>query len=127
MISGIVIRRLLIQAFMWPQLVIKIDPALGFVEKFSQRAIGPTSGYSELKYANEPFCITIVCGRPRSTHGALKSFHQERRSRLLGSILAALIRMKDGSRNRELNLVDRGNHQVGTHLIIKRQRKTMAC
>jgi hypothetical protein len=54
MISGIVIRRLLIQALMWPHLGIKIDPALGFVEEFSQRAIGPASGYSELKYANEP-------------------------------------------------------------------------
>jgi|GEM_PF-7070982 len=64
MISGIVIRRLLMQALMWPQLVIKINPALCFAEKFSQRAIGPAFGYSELENANKPFCIAIVCGCP---------------------------------------------------------------
>src|SRR5712692_9268435 len=35
--------------------------------------------------------------------------------------------MKDGARNRELNEFDRGNYQIRTHLIIKRQRQAMAC
>lgn len=48
MTSSIVIRRLLIQALMWPQLGIKIDPALGFPQKLFQRAIGPTFGYADV-------------------------------------------------------------------------------
>jgi hypothetical protein len=127
MISGILIRRLLTQSFMRPVLIIKIDPALGFLQKLSQCAIGPAFGYSELKNANKPLCVAIVCRRPCSTHRAHEAFPQEHRSRLLGSILAALIRMKDGARNRELNELDRRNHQIRTHLIVKRQRKAMTC
>jgi hypothetical protein len=32
MISGILIRRLLLQTLMWPVLVIKIDPVLGSIQ-----------------------------------------------------------------------------------------------
>src|SRR6267154_772413 len=77
MISGIVIRRLLMQSLMRPVLVIKIAPALGFPQKLSQRAIGPAFGYSELKHAHKPFCIAIVCGCSCSTHGTLEAFLQE--------------------------------------------------
>jgi hypothetical protein len=68
MLSGIVVRRLLMQALMWPILIIKIDPALSFPQKLSQGTIGPAFGYSELKNANEPFCVAIVGGRPCSAH-----------------------------------------------------------
>ena len=121
MLTGIVIRRLLMQSFMRPVLVIKIDPALSFPQKLSQGTIGPAFGYRELKNANEPFCVAIVGGRPCSAHRPREAFCQECHSRLLRSILAALIRMKDGARNRELHEFDRGNHQVCPHLIIKRQ------
>src|SRR5260370_32481505 len=127
MISGIVIRRLLLQPFMRPVLVIKIAPALGFPQKLSKRAIGSAFGYGELKYANKPFCIAIVGGCSRSTHGALEPFHQESSSCFESSILAPLIRMKDGAWYRKLNEFDSRNHQVCTHLIVKCQRKAMSC
>ncbi len=126
MTSSILIRRLLIQALMWPQLVIKIDPALGFPQKLSQCAIGPAFGYGELEQAHKPLGVAIIGGRSCSAHRTYEAFRQERRSRLLRSILAALIRMKDSARNRELNKLDRGHHQIRTHLIIKRQREAMA-
>src|SRR6266571_5270042 len=127
MLFSILVRRLLMQALMWPILMIKIDPALGFPQKISQRPIGPAFGYSELKNANEPFCVAVVGGRSCAANRTHEAFHQERRSRLLSSILAALIRVKDGARNQELNQFDRGNNQIRTHLIIKSQRKAMAC
>ena len=127
MISGIVIRRLLMQSLMRPKLVIKIAPALCFPQKLSQRAIGPALRYGELKHTDKPFCIAIVCGCPCSTHGAWEAFHQESGSCFESSILAALIRMKDGARYRKLNEFDSRNHQVCTHLIVKCERKAMSC
>src|SRR2546427_17243 len=127
MISGIVIRRLLLQSLMRPVLVIKIAPVLGFPQKLSKCAIGPAFGDSELKHANKPFCIAIVCGCSCSTHGPLESFPQESGSCFESSILAALIRMKDGARHRKLHEFDGRDNQVCTHLIVKRERKTMSC
>src|SRR5712692_9028412 len=127
MISGIMIRGLLMQCFMRPVLVIKIAPALSFSQKFSQCTIGAAFGYSELKHANKPFCIAIVCGCSCSTHGTLESFHQESGSCFESSILAPLIRMKDGAGHRKLNEFDGRDHQVCTHLIVKRKRKAMSC
>src|SRR5258708_36871490 len=106
---------------MRPVLVIKIDPALSFLQKLSQRTIRPAFGYSELENANKPLGVAIVCGRACSAHRTHEAFHQEGRSRLLRSILASLIRMKDGARDRERNELDRGHHQIRTHLIIKCQ------
>src|SRR5712692_576967 len=121
MISGIVIRRLLMQRFMRPKLVIKIAPALCFLQKLSKRVIGSAFGYSELKHANKPFCIAIVGGCSCSTHRTLKSFHQESASCFESSILAPLIRMKDGAGYRKLNEFDGRDNQVCTHLIVKRK------
>src|SRR6266487_1016165 len=115
------------QALMWPLLVIKIDPTLGFPKKLSLCSIGPAFRYGELENANKPLGVAIVCRCPCSTHRSHEAFRQECRSCLLSSILAALIRMKDGARNRELHELDRRNHQIGTHLIIKRQRQAMTC
>src|SRR5712691_7750823 len=127
MISGILIRRLLMQSLMRPVLVIKIAPALGFPQKLSKRAIGAAFGYSQLKHANKPFCIPIVCGCSCSTHGTLESFHQESGSCFESSILAPLIKMKDGARHRKRNEFDGRDNQVCTHLIVKRERKAMSC
>src|SRR5258708_16606045 len=127
MISGIVIRRLRMQALMRPELVIKSAPALGLLQKRSKRVIGSAFGYSELKHANKPFCIAIVCGCSCSTHRTLESFHQESGSCFESSILAPLIRMKDGAGYRKLNEFDGRDHQVCTHLIVKRKREAMSC
>jgi hypothetical protein len=119
MISGIVIRRLLKQALMRPKLVIKIAPALDCQQKLSKRVIGSAFGYSELKHANKPFCVAIVCGCSCSTHRTLESFHQESGSCFESSILVPLIRMKDGPGYRKLNKFDGRDHQVCRHLIVK--------
>src|SRR5881396_1062716 len=111
---------------MRPVLIIKIAPALCCPQKLSKRAIRLTCGYSELKYANKPFCVAIVCGCSCSTHGALEPFHQESGSCFESSILAPLIRMKDGACYRKLNEFDSRNHQVCTHLIVKCERKAMS-
>src|SRR5712692_2560207 len=91
MISGIMIRGLLMQCFMRPVLVIKIAPALSFSQKFSQCTIGAAFGYGELRHANKAFCIAIVCGCSCSTHGTLEAFPQESGSCFQSSILAALV------------------------------------
>src|SRR5258708_8212363 len=113
------------QSFMRPVLVIKIAPALSFSQKFSKRTIGAAFGYGELKHANKPFCVAIVCGCSCSTHGALESFPQESGSCFESSILAALISMKDSAGHRKLHEFDGRNNQVCTHLIVKRQRQAM--
>src|SRR5260370_9315764 len=115
------------QSFMRPVLVIKIAPALSFSQKFSKRTIGAAFGYGELKHANKPFCVAIVCGCSCSTHGALESFPQESGSCFESSILAALISMKDSAGYRKLHEFDGRDNQVCTHLIVKRQRQAMSC
>src|SRR5258708_40270319 len=112
---------------MRPALIIKITPAPCFPQKLSKHAIGPSFGYSELTYANKPFCIAIVGGCSCSTHRTLESFHQESGSCFESSILAPLIRMKDGAGYRKLNEFDGRDHQVCTHLIVKRKREAMSC
>ncbi len=115
------------QAFMRAVLVIKIDPALGFPQKLSQCAIGVAFGDGELEDAHKALGVAIVGGHACPAHRAHEAFLQKRRSRLLGSILAALIRMKDGARHPELHELDRGDDQVGTHLIVKGQGEAVAC
>src|SRR5437016_6297207 len=99
MISGMVIRRLLLQALMWPILIIKIDPALGFPQELPKCAIGTTFGNGKLEHAHKPLGVAIVGRGSCATHRAHEAFRQERCSRLLRSILAALIGIKDGARN----------------------------
>src|SRR5260370_36634673 len=91
MLESMVIRRLLLQSFMRPLLVIKIDPALGLLQKLSQRAIGPAFGYGKLKHANKSLCVAVVFGRACSAHGTLEPFEQELGSRLLLSVSPPLI------------------------------------
>src|SRR5260370_856275 len=125
MLSSIVIRRLLLQSFMKPLLVIKIDPALGWLRKRSQRAIGPAFGYGKLKHANKSLCVAVVCGRACSAHGTLEPFEQERGSRLLRSVLTPLITVPDDARHREFDHLNGRHDQVSAHAIIKRQSKNM--
>src|SRR5947209_1600655 len=112
---------------MRPLLIIKIAPARSFSRSPSQRAIGTAVRYGKLKHAHKPFCIAIVCGCSCSTHGTLEAFLQESGSCFESSILATLIRMKDGARRRKLHEFDGRDHQVCTHLIVKGERKAMAC
>src|SRR5947209_4594254 len=125
MLTGIVIRRLLMQSFMRPVLVIKIDPALGFLQKLSKRAIGPTFGYGKLKNANKPLCVAVVCRRACSAHGTLEPFEQERGPRLLCSVLAPLITVPDYARHREFDHLNGRDDQVSVHALIKRQSQNM--
>src|SRR4051794_35076306 len=77
--------------------------------------------------ANKALGVAIIGWGASSAHRTHEAFRQECRSRLESSILAPLIRMKDGTRYRELHELDGGHHQIRTHLIIKRQRQAMAC
>src|SRR5260221_14193717 len=125
MLSGIVIRRLLLQSFMRPLLVIKIDPVLGFLQKLSQRAIGPAFGYGKLKHANKPLCVAVVCRRACSAHGTLEPFEQERGSRLLRSVLTPLMTVPDHDMHREFDHLTVSEDQVSAHALIKGQSRTI--
>jgi len=78
MLPSILIRRLLLQALMGPQVIVKINPALGFLKKLPQRAIGPALGDSELENPHKPLGVAIVSGRPCPTHRAHEAFPKKR-------------------------------------------------
>src|SRR5262249_31636514 len=107
--------------------MIKIDPSFCCSQEISQRSIRPAFGYRELKLADKALGVAIIGWGASSAHRTHEAFRQQCRSRLESSILAALIRMKDGARYRELHELDGGHHQIRTHVIIKGQRQAMAC
>src|SRR5438552_555732 len=106
---------------MWSQLVIEVNPVFCGPQKLSERAIQSAFGYGELKLTHKTFGIAVISRRPSSAHRTLKSFAQESVARLLSSILTSLIAMPNHARHREGDHLNRGDDQVSTHAIIKRE------
>src|SRR5260370_17637197 len=89
------VRRTIIQAFMWPGGVVKVDPPLGCSQKVSQRAIRLTLSDGQLKEPHKALRIAIVGRRPGSAHPTDKALLQQERSGLRPPILLALVGVKD--------------------------------
>jgi len=127
------IRRTIVQTLMGPGRVVKVHPALGCSQKVSHRAIGvalgdgqlkeshKALGDGQLKESHKALGIAVISRRSCPAHGADKALLQQERSGLHGSILLALIRMKDRSRHLKGHHLDRLDHQLGLHTVIKRQ------
>src|SRR5579859_5055520 len=109
------------------QLVIEVNPLFCCPQKLSERAIRSAFSDRELKLAHKAFGIAVIrrCSCP--AHRPLKAFAQERVARLLSAILTALIAMPNHARHREGNHLNRGDDQVSTHTIIKRQCQDVPC
>src|SRR5260221_9737161 len=112
---------------MGPGGVLKVHQLLGCPQKVSQGAIGLVFGHRQLKEPHKALRIAVVSRRACSAHRADKAFLEQELSGLRGSILLALIGVKDGSRDLKRDHLDRRNYQFCWHAVVKGQSQDMPC
>jgi hypothetical protein len=114
------------QTFMWPLLVVKVDPQFCRTQKLTERVIRLAFSHRQLENADEALSIAIVCRRASTAHRELKAFLEDSKTCLLSSILTALIGVPNGARDFKLHELHGRDDQIRSHPIIKSQGENMA-